>query len=191
MTSTTSPGGHFPPAIDLGAHGRGIEPPDHLVGHVQMPLVPRRHLQRRLDRIVHEADRVISLEARPDVVKNATRLLDRRLAHAHGAEAARECLVFLDVFLVLAERGGADDAHLAACEDRLEDIGGIRRRAERRPGTDHRVRFVDEENQVRPLFDLADHVLDAVFEHAAQHRARDHRVHLQVDDLAVTQTHGH
>jgi hypothetical protein len=27
-------------------------------------------------------------------------------------------------------------------------------------GTDHRMRLVDEQNQVRPLFELADHVLN-------------------------------
>ena len=111
--------------------------------------------------------------------------------HLHGAEASRQRLVFLDVLLVLAQRRGADHAHFAAREHRLEDVGGVRRRAERGAGADHRVRLVDEEDQVRPLLDLTDDVLDAVLEHAAQHRARDHRVHLQVDHLAVAETHGH
>ena len=51
--------------------------------------------------------------------------------------------------------------------------------------------LVDEQDQVRPLLDLADDVLDAILEHAAQHRAGDHRVHLQVDDLAVAQADRH
>jgi hypothetical protein len=74
-----------------------------------------------------------------------------------------------------------------ACQHRLEDVGGVRWRAERRAGADHRVDFVDEENEVRPLLDLADHILDAILEHAAQHRACHHRIHLEVDDLAVAQ----
>ena len=53
------------------------------------------------------------------------------------------------------------------------------------------MHFVDEQNQVRPLLDLPDHVLDSILEHAAQHRPRDHRVHLQVDDLAVAQPDRH
>ena len=53
------------------------------------------------------------------------------------------------------------------------------------------MHFVDEQNQVRPLLDLPDHVLDSILEHAAQHRPRDHRVHLQVDDLAVAQADRH
>ena len=108
-----------------------------------------------------------------------------------AAEAARERLVFLDVFLVLAERRRGDHPDLAAREHRLEDVGRVRRRAERRAGADHRVRLVDEQDQVRPLLQLADDVLDAVLEHAAQHRAGDHRVHLQVDHLAVAQPDRH
>ena len=48
-------------------------------------------------------------------------------------------------------------------------------------------------NRIRfgPLLDLADDVLDAILEHAAQHRPGDHRVHLQVDDLAVAQADRH
>ena len=53
------------------------------------------------------------------------------------------------------------------------------------------MRLVDEQDQVRPLFHLADDVLDAVLEHAAQHRARDHRVHLQIDHLTIPQPDGH
>ena len=40
-----------------------------------------------------------------------------------------------------------------------------------------------------PLLDLTNHVLDSIFEHPAQHRPRDHRVHLEVHDLAVAQPH--
>ena len=109
----------------------------------------------------------------------------------HAAEAARERLVFLDVLLVFAERGRGNHADLAARQHRLEHVGGVRRRAERRAGADHRVRLVDEQDEVRPLLQLADDVLDAVLEHAAQHRAGDHGVHLQVHELAVAQPHRH
>jgi len=53
------------------------------------------------------------------------------------------------------------------------------------------VRLVDEQNQVRPFLDLANDVLNTVLEHATQHRAGDHRVHLQVDHLAVAQADRH
>ena len=73
----------------------------------------------------------------------------------------------------------------------LKTLAASDGRAERRARADHRVHLVDEQDQVRPLLDLADDVLDAVLEHAAQHRAGDHRVHLQVDDLAVAQPDRH
>ena len=85
ITSTTSGAGDLPAAVDLGAHRRGVEPADHLVRQVQMTLVARRHLERRLDRIVQQAHRVVALEARPDVVENAARFLD--------ASARRTCTV--------------------------------------------------------------------------------------------------
>ena len=80
ITATTSSLLHFPAAIDLGAHRRGVEPADHLVRQVQVAHVARRHLERGLDRLVEQADRVVALEARPQVVEDAARLLDRRLA---------------------------------------------------------------------------------------------------------------
>src|SRR4029079_13215638 len=99
-----------------------------------------RHRQRRLDRVVVHADAVVALEARTHVLENPARLVDRGLGDVHGPEAARERLVFLDELLVLAERGRADDAHLAAGEDTLQDVRRIGRRAEPRlPSADARA----------------------------------------------------
>ena len=105
----------------------------------------------------------------------------------HGAEPAGQRLVFLDELLVLAQRRGADDAHLAAGEHALEDVGRVRRRAQRRAGADERVRLVDEQDQVRALAQLAQHVLHPVFEHAAQHRPGHQAVELQADDVALAE----
>ena len=156
-----------------------------------MPLVARRHVERGVERLVEQADRVVPLEARAQVVENLPRFLERRLGDDHRAEAPRERLVLLDVFLVFAECRGRDHPDLAARQRRLEHVGGVRRRAERRTGADHRVRLVDEQDQVRPFLQLANDVLNAVLEHAAQHRARDHRIHLEVDHLAVAQADRH
>ncbi len=111
----------------------------------------------------------------------------RRLVHLDQAEAARERLVLADVLLVLGDGRRADDAHLAARERRLEHVGGVRRRAERRARADDGVRLVDEEDQVVALLDLVDDALDALLEHAAQHRARDEAAHLQLHDVRAAQ----
>jgi hypothetical protein len=51
--------------------------------------------------------------------------------------------------------------------------------------------FVDEQDEVGPLLDLADDVLNSILEHPAEHRPGNHRVHLQVDDLAVAEADRH
>src|SRR5438876_1231904 len=68
---------HFPPAIDFRAHGRRIEPADDLVGEVQVPLVTRRHVERRGERFVEHTNRVVPFEPRPQVVEDPPRL-DRK-----------------------------------------------------------------------------------------------------------------
>ncbi len=176
-------------AIDLSAHRRRVEPADGLVGQPQMAQVARRQVQRRLDGVVVDPHAVVPLEAWADVAEDPPRLVDRRLGDLHRSEPTRERLVFLDELLVLTERGGADDANLAARQDTLEDIGRVSRRAERRSGADQRVRLVDEQNQVRPLLQLAEHVLNAVLEHAAQHRPGNEAVQLQADHLAIAEAH--
>ena len=174
-------------AVDLGAHGGGVEPADGLVRQPQVPQVARRHVQRHLDSVVVDADAVVAFEPRADVLQNPARLLDGRLGDEHRTEASGECLVVLDELLVLAERRRADDADLAAREHALEDVGRVRRRAERRTGADERVRLVDEQDQVRALAQFAQHVLHAVLEHASQHRPGHQAVELQADDVAVAE----
>ena len=181
----------LPPAVHFGAHGSRVEPSDDLVGQMQVPHVARRHVERGFERLVEHADRVVSFQARAEVVENPPRFFKRRLGDEHRTEAARERFVFLDVFLVFAERRRGDHPDLAARERRLQHVGRVRRRAERRAGADHRVGLVHEQNEIGPLLQLADDVLDTILEHAAEHRARDHRVHLEVDHLAVAETDRH
>jgi hypothetical protein len=53
------------------------------------------------------------------------------------------------------------------------------------------VRFIYEQDEVWPFLQLADQALNSILEHAAQHGAGNHRIHLQIDDLAITQTDRH
>ena len=185
-------GAHFPPPVDFSAHGCGIEPADDLVRQVQMPLVALRHLQRRLDRVVHQTHGVVAFEPGAQVVKDAPRLLDARLRHVHRAEAPRQRFVLLDVFLVLAQRGRTDHPDVAArASTDLNTLAASDGAPSAEPAPT--IVCASSTNRIRfgALLDLADHVLDAILEHAAEHRAGDHRVHLQVDDLAVAQPDGH
>ena len=160
---------------------------------MQMAHVARRHLERGVDGLVEQPDRVVPLEARAQVVEDAPRLLDRSARtrateRKRRASASSSWMYSLYSLSVVA----ADHPNLAAREHRLEDVGGIRaaRRApsRRRPSCAPRRRT--ESGSARS-FNLADDVLNPILEHAAQHRARDHRVHLQVDDLAVAQADRH
>jgi hypothetical protein len=109
----------------------------------------------------------------------------------HAAEAPRQRFVLLDVLLVFAQRGGGNHPDFTAREHRLEDVRRIGRRAERRAGAHQRVRLVHERDELRLLLELANDVLDPFFEHAAEHRSGDERVHLQVDNLAIAQPDRH
>jgi hypothetical protein len=104
-------------------------------------------------------------------------------------EAPCECRIVLDVRFVLIERRRGDHPNFTPRQDRLEDGRRIRGRTESGSGTDHRMGLIDEEHEIRMLFDLADHALYPVLEHAPQHRAGDHRIHLQIDDLALAESH--
>src|SRR5207302_10627122 len=54
-------------------------------------------------------------------------------------------------------------------------------------GADDRVRFIDEENQVVAFFDFVNDAFQALFKHAAQHRAGDNATHLQLHDVRIAQ----
>src|SRR5215831_10907763 len=99
---------------------------------MQVTHVAGRKLECRLQRLVQQPDRIVSLEPRSKTVENPPRLLDCRLADKDAAEASRQGFVFLNVFFVLAECRRSDHSNVAASEYRLEDIGGIRRCAQRR-----------------------------------------------------------
>src|SRR5204862_56302 len=62
-------------------------------------------------------------------------------------EAALEGGVFLDVFAIFGQGGGADALHFAAAKGGLDDVGGVHG-SFGGAGADDGVQFVDEENDV-------------------------------------------
>jgi hypothetical protein len=91
------------------------------------------------------------------------------------------------LYSLRGRRGNHSD--FAAGQHRFEDLSRIGWRAERRSRADHRMRLVDEQNEVRPLLHLANDVLQSFLEHPAEHRSGDERVHLEADDLRVAESH--
>ncbi len=97
--------------------------------------------------------------------------------------------VFLDVFSVFIERGGADALDLTAGEGGLEHVAGVDR-AFGAAGADQRVKLVDEEDDVLGPADFVHDRLDALLELAAIFGAGDHHGQIEHDDPAVVQEFG-
>ena len=117
------------------------------------------------------------------------RLLDARLVNLNRLESAFQCGVALDVLAVLVQRGRADRLQFTTGKCRLQDIGGIDR-ALGRSGSDQRVQLVDEEDAAG-LLDLADDLLQALFELAPVLGAGDQRADIERDQPFVLQLLGH
>jgi hypothetical protein len=123
--------------------------------------------------------------------QDADRVLDCRFAHHDRLESTLERRVLLDVLAVLVERRRANRVELAAREHRLQHV----RRVDRPfggAGTDHRMKFVDEEDDLAlGIGDLLQHRLEALLELTAIFRARDQRAHVEPDDRLVLEPLGH
>ena len=124
-----------------------------------------------------------------DAADDGDGLLDGRLGHGDGLEAALERGILFDVLAVLVERGRADDLDLAAGQGGLEDVGsvhgafGITR-------ADEIVDLVDDKDDIAELFDLLDEALHAAFELAAELRTGNKGREIHQVDLFVLQLIG-
>ena len=108
-------------------------------------------------------------------------------AHENNLEAALQRSVFLDVLAVFVERGCANGSKFAARQLRLQHVGGVNR-AFRGSGSDQRVQFIDEQNDLPlGLLDLFQHGLEAIFKLAAILRAREHGSQVERHDTLVLQ----
>ena len=132
------------------AHARGgfVDQVDGLVGQEAVRDVARRELGGRLEGFIRDDQVVVLLVHLADALQDLDRLLDRRLVDHDGLEAALQGGVGFDVLAVFVQRGRADALQFAARQGRLEDVGGIHRRAGR-TGTDQHVELVDEQDRAR------------------------------------------
>ena len=140
---------------------------------------------------VLDADAVVHLVALLEAAEDGDGVLDRRLADEDGLEPALEGGVLLDVGAVLVERGGADEAQLAAGEHRLDHVAGVHG-----PfglaGADDGVQLVDEGDDLAVgVGDLLEHRLEALLELAAVLGAGHHRPEVEADQPLALQALGH
>ncbi len=185
---------HF---LRLGVHlhadaRRGlVDQVDRLVGQLPVGDVAMRERGRGDDRRVRDLDLVVDRVALLQAAQDRDRVFDRRLVDQHLLEAALERGVLLDVLAVFVERGGADAMQFAARERGLQHVAGVHR-AFGLAGADHRVQFVDEQDDAAFLLgEVVQHALEALLEFAAELRARDQRAHVEREDALVAQALGH
>ncbi len=168
-----------------------VDEVDRLVGQLAAGDVAVAEGCRGDERAVGDGDLVVGLVALLEAAQDRDRVLDGRLAHVDLLEPALERGVLLDVLAVLVERGGADEAQLAAREHGLEHVG-------RRDGalaaarTHQGVQLVDEgDDAAVALVDLLEHGLEALLELAAVLRAGDEGGQIEADELLVLERVGH
>ena len=134
---------------------------------------------------------MVHLVALLQPAEDRDRVLDRRLADEHLLEPPFERGVLLDVLAVLVERRRADEAQLAAREQRLDHVARVDRTLGA-AGADERVQLVDERDDLAVgLGDLLEHGLEPLLELAAVLRARDHRAEVERDQPLAAQALGH
>ena len=173
----------------LGA-GR-VEHADGLVGQLAAADVARREPHGFGDGFVEQAHLEVRLHERRDAAQH--RCSDRlaRLFDLHHLEAAREGRILLEILLVFAPRRGRHRAQLAPRERRLEQVGRIA--LARLPArADHRMGLVDEQDDgVRALLHLVDHVLEPVLELALHARTGLQQAHVEHVHLHALQRRRH
>ena len=132
-------------------------------------------------------DLIALLEAAQD----RDRVLDRRLVHLDGLEAALERGVLFDILAVLVERRRADAVQLAARQHGLEEVARVHA-ALGLARADDRVQLVDEEDDAAlGTADLLEHGLESLLEFAAVLCAGDQRAHVEGEDRLVLQALRH
>ena len=173
--------------VQLAARARLVDHVDRLVGQAPVVDVHRGQFGRAAQRRRAVAHAVELLVAVAQAAQDQHGVRHRRLGDHDLLEAARQCVVLLEVAAVLLEGGGADAAQVAAAEHRLENVGGIHRPARGGPGADYGVNLVDEQDGIAPFAQRADHPLEALLEVAAELGAGEQGAEIEADDAGVAE----
>ena len=179
--------------LGRGAHaldpqpGAGlVDQVDGLVGQVAVRYVAVGQVGRGHQGLVGDGDPVVGLVALPQALEDLDGVGHGRLVHHHLLEPPLQRRVLLQVLAVLVEGGGADGLQLAPGQHGLED-GGRVDGALGRPGPDQGVDLVDEQDDVAPVPDLFEHLLEALLEVAPVAATGHQGAQVERVELAVLQ----
>ena len=125
---------------------RFVDEIDRAVGQADVAQVARGELRCRVERRVRVLDAVVRFVAAAQAGEDPHGLFGRRLVDDDFLQAAGERAVLLDL-LELLEGRRADDAELAAGQQRLHHRRQVHRAASHRAGADGGMNLVDEEDR--------------------------------------------
>ena len=151
---------------DLDLAGSFIHQVDCLVGKEPVLHVTVRQLYGRFDRFVGDTDLMELFVAFAKSFQDLDRVFRHRLFHADRLEAALHGRVLFDVLLVLGVGRRADQLDVDRGDDRLEHRSHVHG-AGRVAQADHRVDFVDEQDDLFVGGHFVQELLEAPFELAA------------------------
>ena len=119
--------------------------------------------------------------------KNRDGIFDTRLNHKHFLEAPLQGRIFFEIFSILVQRRCADAVQFAPRQGWFQHIARIHG-----PfglaGTDHRMQFIDEENDLAFLFgEVIQDCFEPFLEFTTEFCAGDQRAHIQRENALVAQ----
>ncbi len=141
--------------------------------------VAGRQFHRAFYGIIRVFQPVKFLEIGLQALEDLDGIRDRRLIDIDLLEAPHQGAVLFEILPIFLVGGRADAAQRARRQSWLQQVRGIHRTARCRPGTNHRMNFIDEENRLGMGFDFLHHLLEALLEITAIPRPREQRPHIQ------------
>ena len=142
-------------------------------------------IYRRNQRIILDTDLVVVLIPLLKAPEDGNGLCGSRLVHGHHLESSLQCLVRLEILLVLVQSSGTDCPQLAPGQCRLENVGRIHR-----SGTLSRAHegmdLIDEEDDLAgAVYHILDHALEPFLKLTLILRTCYEGTHVEGIDLLV------